>query len=92
MIKTFRSKALADFWNTGSTAKLDARMVFRIQARLSRLHVSKRPEEMNLPGFKLHLLTGTRAGTYAVSVNGPWRITFRWDNEDAVEVDLEQYH
>ena len=92
MIKTFRSKALAEFWAKGSIAKLDAKLAPRIKIRLSRLDVSKTPEEMNVPGFNFHQLSGDRAGTYTVHVNGPWCITFEWDNEDAVGVDLEQYH
>ncbi|MCZ7653313.1 MAG: HigA family addiction module antitoxin [Rhodocyclaceae bacterium] len=43
---------------------------------------------MNLPGYKFHRLTGERKGTCAVSVTGNWRITFRFDGEDAVDVDL----
>jgi proteic killer suppression protein len=48
--------------------------------------------EMNVPGFNFHQLSGDRAGTYSVHVNGPWCITFMWDNDTAVRVDLEQYH
>lgn len=47
---------------------------------------------MNLPGYRFHRLTGERKGTFAVSVTGNWRITFRFDGEDAVDVDLEDYH
>ena len=49
-------------------------------------------EDMNLPGYKFHRLTGERKGTCAVSVTGNWRITFRFEGEDAVDVDLEDYH
>lgn len=92
MIRSFRSKALAEFWASGSVGRLDAKLAPRIKRILSRLNVAKVPAEMNLPGFRFHALIGDRAGTYAVSVNGPWRITFKWDDEDAVQVDLEQYH
>ncbi len=51
-----------------------------------------RPEDMNIPGFKFHQLSGDRKGTYAVTVTGNWRITFRFDGEDAIDVDLEDYH
>ena len=47
---------------------------------------------MNLPGFDFHQLKGRRKGTYAVSVSGNWRLTFRFDGEHAVDVDLEDYH
>jgi proteic killer suppression protein len=47
---------------------------------------------MDVPGWRWHPLKGTRAGTYAVSVSGNWRLTYRFDGGDAVEVDLEDYH
>jgi len=47
---------------------------------------------MNIPGFDFHSLGGDRKGTYTIHVNGPWCITYRWDGQDAVDVDLENYH
>jgi proteic killer suppression protein len=59
---------------------------------LDRLDAVVRPEDMNLPGYKFHTLKGNRKGTYAVSVSGNWRITFRFADGDAVDVNLEDYH
>jgi proteic killer suppression protein len=50
------------------------------------------PENMNLPGYRFHGLAGQDRGRYSVRVTGNWRITFGWNGEDAVEVDLEDYH
>ena len=47
---------------------------------------------MNIPGYKFHPLTGNRKGTYAMTVTGNWRITFRFDGKDAIDVNLEDYH
>jgi proteic killer suppression protein len=47
---------------------------------------------MNIPGYKFHLLLGELKGTYAVSVTKNWRITFKFDGEDAIDVNLEDYH
>ena len=47
---------------------------------------------MDLPGLVLHPLTGQRKGTWAVRVSGSWRITFRFVDRDAVDVDYEDYH
>jgi proteic killer suppression protein len=47
---------------------------------------------MNLPGYRLHQLKGNRTGTWSVTVSGNWRVTFSFDGEDAVAVDLEDYH
>jgi proteic killer suppression protein len=92
MIRTFKSKALADLWENGRTAKIDAKMHQRIFARLDRLDVAVRPDEMNFPGFDFHPLRGFRPARYSVHVNGPWCITFEFEDGDAVRVDFEQYH
>jgi len=47
---------------------------------------------MNLPGWKLHGLVGNMAGFYSVTVNGIWRVTFTFDDGDAVLVDYQDYH
>jgi len=91
MIRTFKSKALADLW-AGKASRIDARMHRRILARLDRLNVAARPEEMNLPGFDFHALKGFKPARYTVHVNGPWCITFEFKDGDALKVDFEQYH
>jgi proteic killer suppression protein len=92
VIRTFKCKALADLWSKGRSPKIDAKMHRRILARLDRLDVAIRPEEMNVPGFDFHALRGFDPTRYSVHVNGPWCITFEFDNGDAVHVDFEQYH
>jgi len=46
---------------------------------------------MDLPGYRFHPLKGARRETYAVNVSGNWRLTFRFEDGDAVQVDLEDY-
>jgi plasmid maintenance system killer protein len=52
---------------------------------------AKSPEALNVPGFDFHGLQG-KPKRYSVHVNGPWCITFEWQGENAVKVDLENYH
>jgi len=59
---------------------------------LDRLDAAIRPSDMNLPGLRFHALSGDMKGRYAVSVSANWRITFAWEEEDAVQVDFEDYH
>ncbi|MGB8366191.1 MAG: type II toxin-antitoxin system RelE/ParE family toxin [Rhizomicrobium sp.] len=92
MIKTFKSKALADLWSTGKTGKIDAKMHRRILVRLDRQDIAAKPEEMNVPGFDFHALKGHKPTRYSVHVNGPWCITFEFENADAWRIDFEQYH
>lgn len=92
MIKSFKNKALADLFQTGKSARIDAKMQKRILVRLDRLDVAEKPEDMNLPGFDFHALKGFNPTRFTVHVNGPWCITFEFDGTDAARVDFEQYH
>jgi proteic killer suppression protein len=65
--------------------------VVRVRRRLVSLDAAKQAEDMNVPGHNFHRLRG-KPTRYTIHVNGPWCITFEWDGEDAVRVDLEQYH
>lgn len=92
MIRTFRSKALSELWSKGKSAKIGAKMQKRIFARLDRLDVADKPEDMNIPGFDFHPLRGFNPTRYSVHINGPWCITFEFEDGDACRVDFEQYH
>lgn len=59
---------------------------------LDRLDAAARAEDMNVPGWRLHPLLGDQKGRWAVAVSGNLRLTFAFDGEDAVGVDLEDYH
>ena len=92
MIRSFRHKGLERFFTSGDRRKIDAKQAGRILRILDRLDASARPEDLGLPGFDFHALRGDRKGTYAVSVSGNWRITFRHEAGDATDVNLEDYH
>jgi len=59
---------------------------------LDRLDASVTPQDMNLPGYKLHELKGKEKGTWSVWVSGNWRITFQFEGNDAINVNYEDYH
>ncbi|MGB5085095.1 MAG: type II toxin-antitoxin system RelE/ParE family toxin [Methylocystis silviterrae] len=92
MIASFRHKGLKRYWEDNDERGVHAKWRKKARIILSRLDVSAKPEQMKLPGFGFHPLKGDRAGRYAVTVSGNWRITFGWRGEDAVHVDLEDYH
>lgn len=91
MIKTFRSRPLKIFWTTGNAGKIKADLIKRLTRRLDALDAAASPEDLNLPGFDFHKLQG-KPTRYSTHINGPWCLTFGWDGEDAIDVDLEQYH
>lgn len=92
VIRSFRSKGLRRFAEQGDASKLSVRHPDRIRRILLALDAAKLPVQMNLPGLRFHLLKGRDKGRYAVDASGNWRLTFAWDGEDAVDVDLEDYH
>ncbi len=92
MILSFRHKGLEEFFKDDNARRLNRDHVLKISRLLDRLEASVKPQDMNVPGFDLHQLKGDRKGTYSVSVSGNWRITFKFDGENAVDVDLEDYH
>jgi len=92
VIKSFRHKGLDRFFTKSDRSKIDARQADRIRRILDRLDAAVKPEDMNLPGFRFHGLSGKLKGAFAVSVSGNRRITFRFADTDAIDVNLEDYH
>ena len=71
---------------------LSVRNIQRVEIILRRLDAAKTPEQMNVPGLYFHALKGEEKGRYSVRVSGNFRITFGWEETDAIDVDLEDYH
>ena len=92
MIRSFRSKSLKRFAASGDAPKLAVQNAGRVGRILRALLDAQNPEQLNLPGFKFHALRGAEKGRYSVWVTGNYRITFGWDEEEAIDVDLEDYH
>ena len=92
MIRSFRHKGLERFFNTGSKRGIVPEHADKIARILDRLDVCISAADMNLPGYRLHELKGQEAGTWAVTVNANWRITFQFEGQDAVVVDYRDYH
>lgn len=92
MITQFRHRGLERYFTKGTKSGIQAKHESRLRLILARLHASTSPHDMNLPGLRLHELKGTKKGTWAVNVSGNWRITFRFDGIDAVDVNYEDYH
>ena len=92
MIRSFAHKGLERFFAKSERRGIDAKHAERIRRLLDRLDAAAKADDMNIPGNRFHTLKGDRKGTYAVSVSGNWRITFKFDNGDAINVNLEDYH
>jgi proteic killer suppression protein len=92
VIRGFRHKGLRKFFETGSKSGIQAQHMDRLRLVLAQLNAAAGSRDMNLPGLDLHPLKGERKGSWAVSVSGNWRVTFRFLGKDADDVDYEDYH
>lgn len=92
MIVSFRHKGLRNFFSSGKTSGVRAGHVKRLRLILARLAAARGPQDMALPGLRLHPLKGDLAGFFAVNVSGNWRVIFRFDGQDATDVDYLDYH
>ncbi len=91
MIKSFRHRGLKALYQ-GRPAKVAPDQVAKLVRILTALDRSSGPEGMDLPGFRPHRLKGDLKGHFAVSVSGNWRVTFRFEDGHAAEIDYLDYH
>lgn len=92
MIKSFAHKGLEKFFRTGSKAGIQAHHAVRLRLQLAMLDDAGAPKDMHAPGWKLHALKGDLKGHWSVTVDGNWRLTFRFEGEHAVLVNYLDYH
>ena len=92
MIRTFRHKGLERFFLAGSKSGIQPQHAGKLRLQLTALEHATTPGDMNAPGWKLHRLSGDLAGFFSVSVSGNWRLIFRFEEADAVDVDYVDYH
>ena len=92
VIRSFKHKGLKKYYLAGSTAGIQSEHEAKIQMILSALDNAQDVQDMNLPGFRLHKLTGQRSGVWSVWVSGNWRITFKFKDGFAEIVNYEDYH
>lgn len=92
MICNFKHKGLRRFFLHGMGAGIQARHAAKLKLVLSRLDSATHIADINAPGLHLHELSGPRAGVWSVRISGNWRITFRFIDGDAIDVNLEDYH
>jgi proteic killer suppression protein len=92
MIKSFRHRGVEKFFRTGSKAGIQAKHASKLRLQLFALDNAKAPGNMSAPGWRLHRLTGQLTDHWAISVSGNWRLTFKFDGEDAILVDYQDHH
>jgi proteic killer suppression protein len=92
MIRSIRHRGLKRLYEKADPSRIDPRMRDRVQRVLTALQAARTPDDMDLPGFVLHPLTGNLRGFWSVRASGNWRVIFRIEGGDVWDVDLIDYH
>ena len=87
-----KHKGLRRFVDQGTAQGVDAAMAGKLAGILRSLAAASRPGQLDNPGWRAHPLRGELAGHWSIRVTGNWRVTFRFENGEAVDVDLVDYH
>jgi toxin HigB-1 len=91
-IRSFRHRGLKRLFEQGDRSRVRADQVTKVRRILGRLDAAPTVADVDAPGFRLHPLKGELKGFWAVEVSGNWRIIFRCEAGDALDLDLLDYH
>lgn len=93
MIKTFADKRTFELYVKGRAKKFPPDVASRAARKLEYVHLAQQLDDLKAPpGNRLHALSGDRNGQYAISINAQWRICFRFEDGDAYDVEVCDYH
>jgi proteic killer suppression protein len=92
MIRSIRHKGLKRFYESGNASGIRASHSQKLREQLVALDTAKIIDDLNLPGYRLHLLRGDRKDIWSISINRNWRLTFEFDNGNVYLLDYEDYH
>ncbi len=93
VIKSFADKHTADFYATGKSKRLPSDMLKRALRRLEYVDLAAILDDLKVPpSNRLHPLKGDREGQHSISINDQWRICFRFEEGDAYDVEITDYH
>ena len=92
MIKSFKHKGLEKFYESGSTKGIQANHAKKLRLQLAALDTAQSVEDMDIPGYRLHQLTSDRKGTWTITVNANWRLTFEFEEGNVYILSYEDYH
>ena len=92
VIRSIKHKGLRRFFEKGVASGVQSNHVKKRRMQLAALESSKTIDDMDIPGFRLHPLKGTRENYWAIDVSGNWRLTFRFEDGDIFDLNYEDYH
>jgi len=93
MIRSFASTETERFFSIGKSRRLPAAILARAAMRLTQLNAAIRVDDLRMPpSNRLEALRADRVGQWSIRVNDQWRVCFRFDNGDAYDVEIADYH
>jgi proteic killer suppression protein len=92
MIKSFKHKGLERFYDSGSTKGIQSNHAKKLRMQLAALDTAQSFDDMDIPGYRLHQLTGDRKGIWTITVNANWRLTFEFEAGNVYILNYEDYH
>ena len=93
MVRTFANAETENFFATGRSRRLPHEIHKRAAMRLNQLHAATKLEDLWLPPSNhLEALSGNRIGKWSIRINQQWRVCFRFENGDAFDVEIVDYH
>jgi len=92
MIKSFKHKGLQRFFEAGTTRGIQSAHANKLRMQLAAMDTAQSIEDIDIPGYRLHQLKGVRKGTWSITVNGNWRVTFEFSDGNVYIANYEDYH
>ena len=92
MIKSFKHKGLEKFYESGSAKGIQANHVKKLRMQLAAMDTAQSTDDIDIPGYRLHQLTGDRKGIWTITVNANWRLTFEFEEGNVYILNYEDYH
>ena len=92
MIIGFRHRGLQRLFEKGDRRRIQPEYIDKVEGVLARLDGATTPQDLDLPGYRLHRLSGDLTGLWSITISGNWRIIFRFDDGKVTDVNFVDYH
>ena len=92
MIKSFKHKGLEKFYKTGKTGGIQSNHASKLRMQLAALDTAQNIDDLDIPGYRLHSLKGSRKGIWSITVRANWRLTFQFSDGNVYILNYEDYH
>ena len=90
--QVFQTQRSEKFYGSGSTKGIQANHARKLRMQLAALDTAQTIDDMDIPGYRLHQLTGDSKGIWSIRVNANWRLTFEFTDGNVYILNYEDYH